>query len=128
MTYSDRIASIADKNLESVSGRGLVKNSDHYLVFRRKCSWDNMSAIDIVESIDRVFSRGYDCTILAVESYRSGKMLECCEYHHDKPQGHRSFVVALNKSEYSMLERNMYDSEKYLATVYRIIKSYLKEV
>lgn len=123
MSYNSRINDLSGVNLANEGADGLIKNSDWYLVFRYKASWNGGSAINIRDNVLDVFDREYDCTINAIGSYRNGKVLECMEYHHDVPQGHRSYIVALSKAEYERIENANYSMRKKV--IVDIVKPYL---
>lgn len=124
MSYKGKLEELKDFPITADNIDSLVKKSGKYLVFLDKGNWAGASGCKIVDDIESTVYRGYDCTIRAIETYSSGKLLSCIEYHHDVPQGHKSYILALSKQELRDLEKARY-SGKMLPTARSIINSYL---
>ena len=80
-----------------------LKKADNYLIYLRNCKWNGASGYKVVDNIECIFDRGYDCSINLLSVSGGKKFVKCREAHHDVPTGHYSYIVALTKSEYSKL-------------------------
>lgn len=89
---------------EDFSMKPYIREANYYLVYLKNSTWRNASGFCIVGDIERVLDRGYDCAVYLKDSVADGKVLVCKEYHHDKPLGHPSYVVALTDEECSSLK------------------------
>ena len=92
-----------------------LKESKHYLVFARNCTWNGASGYKFANSFEDAIYRSYDCSIYPVERSRGKKTLVCTEYHHDVPTGHTSIIVALTDKEYEDLSRSNFESVQRFA-------------
>lgn len=89
---------------EDFSMKPYIREANYYLVYLKNSTWRNASGFCIVGDIERVLDGGYDCAVYLKDSVADGKVLVCKEYHHDKPLGHPSYVVALTDEECSSLK------------------------
>lgn len=89
---------------ETFSMKPYIREANYYLVYLKNSTWRNASGFCIVEDIERVLDRGYNHAMYLEDSVADGKVLVCKEYHHDKPLGHPSYIVALTDEECSSLK------------------------
>lgn len=115
--FKKAVASIKDVDVmacDTFSMKPYIGEANYYLVYLKNSTWQNSSGFCIVGDIERVLDRGYDCAVYLKDSVADGKVLVCKEYHHDKPLGHPSYIVALTDEECfslkSMSKINVFDS------------------
>lgn len=105
--FKKAVLSVKDLDIMSCgdfSMKPYIREANYYLVYLKNSTWRNASGFCIVGDIERVLDRGYDCAVYLKDSVADGKVLVCKEYHHDKPLGHPSYVVALTDEECSSLK------------------------
>lgn len=105
--FKKAVLSVKDLDImscEDFSMKPYIREANYYLVYLKNSTWRNASGFCIVGDIERVLDRGYDCAVYLKDSVADGKVLVCKEYHHDKPLGHPSYVVALTDEECSSLK------------------------
>lgn len=105
--FKKAVLSVKDLDImscEDFSMKPYIREVNYYLVYLKNSTWRNASGFCIVGDIERVLDRGYDCAVYLKDSVADGKVLVCKEYHHDKPLGHPSYVVALTDEECSSLK------------------------
>lgn len=105
--FKKAVLSVKDLDImscEDFSMKPYIREANYYLVYLKNSTWRNASGFCIVGDIERVLDRGYDCAVYLKGSVADGKVLVCKEYHHDKPLGHPSYVVALTDEECSSLK------------------------
>lgn len=105
--FKKAVLSVKDLDImscENFSMKPYIREANYYLVYLKNSTWRNASGFCIVGDIERVLDRGYDCAVYLKDSVADGKVLVCKEYHHDKPLGHPSYVVALTDEECSSLK------------------------
>lgn len=105
--FKKAVLSVKDLDImscEDFSMKPYIREANYYLVYLKNSTWRNASGFCIVEDIERVLDRGYNHAMYLEDSVADGKVLVCKEYHHDKPLGHPSYIVALTDEECSSLK------------------------
>ena len=78
----------------------VIRPSDHYLVYAKGARWTGADGYKFADSFRDAVSRSYDCTQYITGVSKRGKALRISESHHDVPQGHTTYIVALTDQEY----------------------------
>lgn len=105
--FKKAVLSVKDLDImscEDFSMKPYIREANYYLVYLKNSTWQNASGFCIVGDIERVLDRGYNHSMYLEDSVAEGKVLVCREYHHDKPLGHPSYIVALTDEECSSLK------------------------
>ncbi len=91
----------------------VIRPSDHYLVYAKGARWTGADGYKFADSFRDAVSRSYDCTQYITGVSKRGKALRISESHHDVPQGHTTYIVALTDQEYrrfsSLSEQAVFD-------------------
>lgn len=105
--FKKAVLSVKDLDVmscEDFSMKPYIREANYYLVYLKNSTWQNSSGFCIVGDVERVLDRGYNHSMYLEDSVAEGKVLVCKEYHHDKPLGHPSYIVALTDEECSSLK------------------------
>lgn len=105
--FKEAVLSVKDLDImscEDFSMKPYIREANYYLVYLKNSTWRNASGFCIVGDVERVLDRGYNHSMYLEDSVADGKVLVCKEYHHDKPLGHPSYIVALTDEECSSLK------------------------
>lgn len=105
--FKKAVLSVKDLDImscEDFSMKPYIREANYYLVYLKNSTWRNASGFCIVGDVERVLDRGYNHSMYLEDSVAEGKVLVCKEYHHDKPLGHPSYIVALTDEECSSLK------------------------
>lgn len=105
--FKKAVLSVKDLDImscEDFSMKPYIREANYYLVYLKNSTWRNASGFCIVGDVERVLDRGYNNSMYLEDSVAEGKVLVCKEYHHDKPLGHPSYIVALTDEERSSLK------------------------
>lgn len=105
--FKKAVLSVKDLDIlscEDFSMKPYIREANYYLVYLKNSTWRSASGFCIVGDVERVLDRGYNHSMYLEDSIAEGKVLVCKEYHHDKPLGHPSYIVALTDEECSSLK------------------------
>lgn len=84
----------------------IIKPSEHgYLVVNTCANWRGSTGYRISDSVAKALERDYPVTQTIIGASKGGKVLLLSEASHDVPMGALEYVIALNKYERSLADR-----------------------
>lgn len=93
------------KELQYGGAQPFLRDSQGYLIWLEKCTWDGRSGYKLYEpdkhrgDCSPIFSRSYESSVQIVKRTTGGKYIETREYSHDCPTGYTGHILALNIAE-----------------------------
>lgn len=91
-----------------------------FLVVAKNATWNGATGVKLASDIRDAMYRSYDSSVHAKKYTHKGKVLECTEYSHDRPQGHPLYIIGLTDKQYDELYGTGFDTmfafaQKYIA-------------
>lgn len=94
---------------ERFIGEFLSVEYDNYLVVAYHSTWDNRTGYKIVDNIEDVFIRDYECNQYVQSWTNKKKAAIIKEFSHDVPIGHNTIVIGLTNREYDKIKNDYFE-------------------